>query len=430
MDEILVHVSAPTTHKSDDMYRSLARAYADFEPYHSGESRGHDATTVKSTLSKSAPRRSCDDAHVTDLAGSKESYGSFPSCISSGDGVSIPPFAAASLESFDDSVVDSSRLAQLERIQHHWRKTTRPGSSFPATSSANVSSLDKLDATFIDDSQLAAQALQSQLFDRGSTTSADTSDGEEDGELERKSCSEPALPLERSPGIKRTATDQGVNIEAGSPRFLSRQGHPTTRINEPCPNPIHGRALSQNPLAALSQPLQATPLQERLRTTHPPSLDFSQLPIEVFPPAPEVSIRCPNTLPSQMTAYLDGLKQENLGRFKPAGRSRILRADERGYWLIDTVNWSQKEQRDFWQALCEHVRLGDFGWGVSVFREPPSSSKIEMGSNARLGQVRFYCWAEVVEETWLALWTCSRGNMAGSGTTLLDAEDTIVVQVP
>jgi hypothetical protein len=428
MDEILVHVSAPTTHKSDDTYRFLARAYADFEPYNPDEDRGHNLTIVKNAPANSSKRGSFEDAHVV-LAASKESFGSFPSCIPSGDDCNVPSFSAASLESFQNSVVDSSRLAQLERIQLHWKRKTGVKSSFPPASSANIPSAGDPGATFIEDSQLAAQALQSQLFDRGSTTSEATSDEEGEG-LEPESRSETGLSLQRPSDNRRSPSDQTTHVEAATSSILPDKKQPAVRVDERHNILDYPRTLPRRSPVTPSKPLKAAPLQERFRSTHPPSLDFSQLPTEVFPPAPKISIRCPNALPSQTTAYLKGLKHDYVDRFKPAVRSRTLKADERGFWLIDTVNWSQKEQYDFWSVLCEHIRLGDFGWGVSLFREPPSSGKIVLGSNARLGQVRLYCWGEVVEEAWLALWTCSRGNIAGSGTRWLDAEDATVIQVP
>ena len=178
MDEILVHVSAPTTRGNDDMYRALSEAYASFEPYDQGQI---DSRQSESGLQAgNAARESFDEAEVTALTESKETYGSFPSHITSKQEQDVPTYLAASFDSLQDSLVDSSRLAQLERMQRHWRKRKAPRASLLPKSSKKATSNDDANTTFIEDSQSAAQALESQLFDHGSTTSEATSEEEEE----------------------------------------------------------------------------------------------------------------------------------------------------------------------------------------------------------------------------------------------------------
>jgi hypothetical protein len=46
-----------------------------------------------------------------------------------------------------------------------------------------------------------------------------------------------------------------------------------------------------------------------------------------------------------------------------------------------------------------------------------------------LGRVRLYCWAEVVEHTWLLLWLCSKGEVVGSGCKWMDADGSVAFEM-
>ncbi|KAF2707550.1 hypothetical protein K504DRAFT_38383 [Pleomassaria siparia CBS 279.74] len=415
MDEILVHVSAPATRQNDEMYRSLAGAYAEFKAYeHNGDQELRIAPTpdVPSSLVFGEPTGALVD--VSMINGSRDIYGSFPSQLSSVDDYGKSLDRSNNQHSFKqsvepDSLLPTNRLGQLERVQAHWRQQAGPRSSAfneqRATFRSSLSSANP-DTTFIEDSQLAAQAIESQLYDnnRGSTTSEDTSDDESSAGIR----SGPSYlhivgdPLHVSPKLPApTEADQAPSSVAGLEFTL----HSFRSVTNDTQNSFgHANAIVE-------------------------SLNFSILPYEIFSPAPKVSVESPGTLPSQITPHLGAIQKQNPKRFKPARVSRTLGVDERGHWLVETENWSPKVQYDFWLSLSSHVRAGELGWGVNLYRDPPDIPKASQAA-LQLGSVRLYCWGEVVEHTWLSLWLCSKGKVSGSGLRWFDAADNVVIRVP
>lgn len=149
--------------------------------------------------------------------------------------------------------------------------------------------------------------------------------------------------------------------------------------------------------------------------------NFEAVPFEVFPPAPVVTVQTPKRLPSQITDYLGTLKRTNPHRFKAKTKLRTLEADERGCWIVDTRSWPSHLQLDFWTSLVDHIESGSFGWGVTLHRESMRASE--------LGTIRIYCWGEIAEHIWLALWLCSRGKISGTVSSWVDAGEEVVIKV-
>jgi hypothetical protein len=305
-----------------------------------------------------------------------------------------------------------NRLGQLERIQADWRKRKDPGPSGSGERQSSISSFVasiNLDTTFIEDSQLAARVIESQLYERGSATSEDTS---EDDSMEESQPEflRPSISAEQPLLSQSSTSSRGVGEEQYPSTEVASMLQSTHAITSSATNCIH------DSIGDLS--------------TLPDFLDFSELTCEVFPPAPKVSIESPGTLPSQITTHLAAIQQQNPKRFTPSKISRTLELDERGYWLIESATWPLNIQYEFWSSLCKYVKDGRFGWGVTLYRDPPNPPT--MGSQAAngLGLVRLYCWGEIVEHIWLSLWLCSKGKVAGSGLRWFDAEDNVVVRVP
>lgn len=147
--------------------------------------------------------------------------------------------------------------------------------------------------------------------------------------------------------------------------------------------------------------------------------DFSELPMDAFPPPPITSVACPEILPSQITKHLAAIRTKNPTRFRPRKVHRNLEHDERGFWRIDCTRWSSHAQCDFWLLLCEHVCSGRVGWATTLHREA--------GTNRDLGLVRLYCWGEVVEHMWLLLWLCSKGKASELDAKWIDANGIAVI---
>jgi hypothetical protein len=161
--EILVHISAPATRQNDDLYRSLADAYIRFEPGGASLDKPPHVEHGKSRI-------------ISNVTTSKDSYGSFPSHMDSGNHSSSQGQADAQTTSSldEESQLPTSRLDQLERIQARWKQTT----SRPSLASVHCPSTAREDNTFVDESQFAYQVMESQILDNVSMTSEDTSDDE------------------------------------------------------------------------------------------------------------------------------------------------------------------------------------------------------------------------------------------------------------
>lgn len=334
------------------------------------------------------------------LTASKASYGSFPT---------MTPAGGRFLEA-DKSMRPASRLAQLDRSYLSWRKRAIPKSSFVHDGAEPPITSDDLDADtgFIEDSQSALQALQSQLQDTYSATSVDTSEDE-------------------------YAEDHGGEDDEPS-RPHTPPVHPVDPINspqseeleeQPLPGSLDDTVLDDLDVSMLHEltdlPHTSSPIPREKSEYFPDDTKFPELPINVFPPPPNTSVVRPETLPSQVTKHLAAIKAENPNRFRPIKVWRDLEHDERGFWRIDCTCWSLDAQRDFWSLLCEHVCSGQVGWATTLHREPVVHSE--------LGLVRLYCWGEVVEHMWLLIWLCSKAKASGMESKWIDANGIAVIEM-
>jgi hypothetical protein len=460
MDELLVHISAPVTRKNDDIYRFLANAYLDFEAYQPNAIDSHNASNEQQRSSCNQPTsgdEAGDSLEAPNSITSKDLYGSFPSQVSS-ESLRQTQYGSIiheSADSTDDSPMGTSHLGQLELIQSIWKREQQS-----RLSGSRNSVTDPIVETFIEDTQLAACAVHSQLLDNTST-SQDISEDEMDNSV-------PHI----NGAITHSPSQNHANCPVVSPELFALQ-HTTNSAAEvdlvgtfspklrpaklfratPNSHQIPLKDVSQNPNAGISAVEGSTTYSTPLTTlrspqetgsvavsscipntwsseSHADTIDFNAIPLEMLPPGPKTSTNAPGTLPSQMTQYLKVIKKQNRCRFAPSRRARPLEPDERGYWLVETATWTPKLQYDFWSLLCDHVRKGNFGWGVFLYRDPQSPMNGELRGARGIGQVRLYCWGEITEEIWLALWLCSNGKISVSGSRWMDAGDNIVMQVP
>ncbi|KAF2277442.1 uncharacterized protein EI97DRAFT_416321 [Westerdykella ornata] len=405
MDEVLVHITTPTTRQKDEVYRSLANAYHQFEPC-----SVHHSEPTGNMISHSGPDGDPVNADTNqgqasedDLLPSKESFWSFPTHVSSEKSENFPPPdpSRTPADSMADSLVDSSRLAQLERIRKVWKKRQDARSSvsqaFRSSGRKNDRELD--DAAYLDDTQLAAQAIQSQLSDTCSMTSEDTSDDE------FNSCYHgTAVPAGPPPEASSANADDENKRQ--SPESISQKCQDSPVPEKDYQDRLEDLQVSDEDVSAYS-------------------FDLDVLPVQIVPPGPTISVGAADKLPSQMTAFLHTVKRRGSGLFVPVDRTRALEADERGYWSVDTTEWPVTTQNRFWRSLNHRVSCGDLGWGILLYRESECTKQ-----DVSLGRIRVYCWGEVAEAIWLVLWICSGGNIHGSLSKWLDAEGTMVIQMP
>jgi hypothetical protein len=299
--------------------------------------------------------------------------------------------------SFADSDPSSSRLAQLERIQREWKSRTdaKARNQDAQRSSGRSVNSSALDATFIEDSQLAAQAIHSQLSEF-----SNFSEGLSDGDIEN--------------ALHSTLKPKYTEEERSSSPEETNEEETTTLL---VPGTQSSNSVDQ---------YDEDTLEDIVNDTLPYPLDFAKLPLEVYPPGPEVTTEAPTKLPSQKTSFLKATRRRKPDIFKPLKVMRQLRYDERGCWQFDTQRWPREAQFHFWTSLTQLLEKGKLGWGLSLYREPDDPSSRDRS----LGQVRLYCWGEIVKEIWALLHTCSLGEISGSGSSWLDADELVVVEMP
>lgn len=444
--EVLVHISTPATRHNDDLFRSLADAYLDFEPHaRHGDESLRDVVNGESILPlRSEPNiahtdvpQARDTVDTSIFSTSNGSYGSFPSQVSSESRTDIHTGFVD-----DGSGPTSSRLARLDRIHMYWKEKTTPKSSFIKDQSRPPSHASTdVDTAFIEDTQLGAQALQSQLPDSYSSTDEDTSESE----------AEPDIPLSEvrtSQSSQRITQDTRLDVPKLATPHASASSHEMSPICNTQQNvesqavqaqksfrtvsvaastaviaelqvvPRSGRNIPSLRSAELAPSKKRKGLDDSLKSNVE---DFSKVPFEAYPPAPKVTIERPGRLPSQITKHLAAIKAQNPKRFRHSKKHRTPKPDERGYWSVSCSTWPVSFQYEFWTSLCEHITSGRLGWGITLHREASSAQD--------LGSMRLYCWAEVAEHTWLILWLCSKGQIAGSGSKWCDAEGAVVFEV-
>lgn len=403
-DEVLVHISAATTRQNDELFRSLANAYIEFEPHRTHSKGSLRNRTRELQASEWQPKQSSSRTRIDTTTGvadpvaptaSEEPSGSFPSIVPA-DGY-YPEHL--------DSVRSTSRLAQLDRSYLSWRKRATPRPSFAHSGPEKRVCSDGFDTDtgFIEDSQTALQALQSQLQDTYAATSANTS-GDEDGE-------DDPIARPHSPPNYAINPARTQESEKSAERRLSVPLAETTLNDVDVRMPYKLTDLLDPSSLEVYDSSEDTAVET----------DFLELPADAFPPPPIISVARPGILPSQITKHLAAIKATNSTRFRPRKVRRTLEHDERGSWHMGCKRWSSTAQRDFWLSLCEHVSSGRVGWATTIHREA--------GSHGDLGLVRLYCWGEAVEHMWLLLWLCSKGRVSGLGLQWIDASGIAVVEM-
>lgn len=452
-NELLVHISAPTTRQSDELYQSLADAYLEFEPLQTNpeDVRRTDASNKPALSMLNNPPAAetgsffYGTADTSFLSTSKDSYGSFPSHLSSEN---VKSTAGAITQSYSDAAEEdlppsSSRLAQLERIHRNGegRRILRSSSAAGGRIANQIpSSPDDADTGFIEDTQLAVHDLQSQLQDSFSMISDDTSEDNSHGEKTQddlQAVAEQDEPTDESvTEVLVTATPYKSEAVPERRRSMRLKGansvaeEPETSFSKPSTRASSAIAKAQE-VQPENTPQASTPRPKITKggpTTTPGSvqltqpIDFAKLQIEVYPPEPKVSTEQPGTLPCQITPALAAIKAKDPTSFKPIKTSKEPKPDDRGHWLINCSNWTTQLQQTFWNDTCEQIASGQLGWGVTLYRE---------GGTARaLGKVKLYCWGEVVEHMWLALCLYSKGAASGCGSRWIDADGNAAFVMP
>ncbi|KAI8940018.1 hypothetical protein NX059_003740 [Plenodomus lindquistii] len=427
-DEILAHISAPTTRQVDNLYQSVADAYHEFEPHNTLQD-SHRTRRVQSrpsgaSLKTSAGTRdnNSDLVATSAIASSKDSFGSFPSHVPSDDHVSSFVQGASQVEA--DSIEygsgpTSSRLERLERLHQDWRQHTTPKTSFNRSfrfsrQAPQAEDDDGADTAFIEDTQLGLEALQSQLemgSDRpsqeGTQSDAESEDYTGVFQVSDVDDNDPGSGAARLESSSAVAVHLGGNIDD---------------LTLACPSPPGAAdAPIGSPYKASRNAIAATPkISSNKKSRAVETYDFSYLEIDVFPAYADISVSRPRKLPSQKTPHLAALRTQYPKCFKLSEKKYNPLADDRGYWVVECGHWSVKSQLEFWSEMEELVSSGKLGWGTTLHRITDSANL--------LGQVRLYCWGELIEHMWLQLWKSSGGRVAGTHSKWYDAGGAAVLE--
>lgn len=432
--EILVHTSAPSTKKNDDIYHAIAEEYSRFEPY-----QVHGKETASSLVYPSLVQSHAPD-HVTEGPvtptnankgipskiispdTSKDLYGSFPSQFYTEKRVVESSVHHGTWQSTqEDPTPSSSRLGALEALQTKWKEQQRTESDLGSSLyMSTIKTASSWNDAMIDDTQLALQMMESQVRDDFSTISEDTEEDELVPETEFVRETELVPETQFVTTQLPTGTLRVQRAQSQSDQVQDSHTNHTSSSSLDTPSPIASAHLqTRRPLS--SQISMGESFASSFSMDSGLYEDFQGLPFEILPPLPKITTDCPHTLPSQITRFFTAIKKQNPERFKPLYTSRGLEHDERGHWRVDCRNWPLHIQLELWRSFGNYVRRGQMGWGVAMYRDEHSLHSLDL--------IRVYCWGEVVEHVWIALWLCSKGKMAGSGSRWLDGNDDVIVDM-
>ncbi len=390
VDELMVHISAPTSRRDDDRYRRLALASQDFQ--------------VDKVVNLYATGR-CDDKG--------EGHGTLKPIRSS----ALPEIPLDKGASFAESEPFPREILihGSSRVSIPQTRTSPLGVSPKDSRWIGVSDTY---VEYIDDSLRAKAALESQLLTSSLKALGYSSPLDQNVAFQATPSSE-SLNYNEDTTPSSESQQQARHISSSAPR------DPALSNPEPVIEDHHERRLSPRAVPASSP-------RDLPATEHAASpLPFL---LEILPPLPPTTmLRGPV---SHITpAFYQLAKTLDLSsRFRPLHTARNLRPLERGHWCIDTISWESGLQHDFWSYLGEFIKAGTAGWGVSCFRSSPveDDGRIAetISKDAQLGVVKIYCWGEIVGHVYLLAFVASKSKVKKIGAKWVDASEQVVVQMP
>jgi len=390
VDEVMVHISAPTSKRDDDRYRRLALASQDFQ--------------VENVVNLYPTRRRDDkgDGHGT---------------LRPNRSLALPEIP------FDNGASSAeSEPSQREILTHGSTRVSRPEIrisplEISPKESRRVGVFDTY-VEYIDDSLRAKAALESQLFTSSLKALGHSSPLDQSAALQAPRSSE-SLNYNEVTTSNSESQQQARHDPSSTPR------DPALSNPEHTVEDHHERRLS--PLAVSASPLRDLPATEDAAFPLP-------FLLEIIPPLPPTTMHRGPV--SHITPAFHQLAKtlDLFSRFRPLHSVRNLRPLERGHWCIDTISWESGLQHDFWSYLGEFIKAGSAGWGVSCFRSIPVGEDgviIEkISKDAPLGVVKIYCWGEIVGHVYLLAFVASKSKVKRIGAKWVDASEQVVVQMP
>ncbi|KAF2147781.1 hypothetical protein K461DRAFT_316666 [Myriangium duriaei CBS 260.36] len=257
------------------------------------------------------------------------------------------------------------------------------------------------------------------------------------------------------PPTKRRTSPNPAPRPAAPPRPAPlATAPPSTNVqptsNPPLPSPSSPPSFQLPPPPTDALPQSSSPPPPSSQPQPP------KQPLILRPPLPPTSL-LPFDPSSLITPTLSNLLLDPhlADRYHPRHIARPLRPTERGHWLFhpEATHWSPKAQWEMWDFLSRLVGSGYTGWGVWAVRSPPSTTttttdgagaegegrdeKDRRGTEGRegeeeeeeqgLGEVRVFCWGEVVQHVYLMLYVASKNRIRKAGPRWCDARGEVVV---
>ncbi|KAG8631907.1 hypothetical protein KVT40_001047 [Elsinoe batatas] len=152
------------------------------------------------------------------------------------------------------------------------------------------------------------------------------------------------------------------------------------------------------------------------------------LSLSIMPPPASVSTQPePSTFITPNFRTMKG-NEDIKDRYAPKHVTRAIRPRERGYWIF-TPQWTPQIERYFWTFMSQVIEVGNAGWGVWCVRTPEQAVDEEGRPVERLGQVRVFCWGEVIEHVYLMLYISSRNHIRKANPVWCDASGKVVIRI-
>lgn len=222
-----------------------------------------------------------------------------------------------------------------------------------------------------------------------------------------------------SNGLKRTRSEP-VNIErVPGTSILSR------KVDAPAADLLARPADDLAQVIGDASGPKTTPPDGELLVT------MQALSRRIQPLEPKVSI---DNFTTHVTTHLRYLANDSVvaDQYKPVSASREIRPLERGFWLVTCpISWQLQLQIEFWRFLDNFIGAGLAGWGVWCTREHIRADAVaaEDDQCRSFGDVKVYCWGEVVKHLYLVLLAASKAKARKLGLQWIDAEGMVVVQM-
>lgn len=182
-----------------------------------------------------------------------------------------------------------------------------------------------------------------------------------------------------------------------------------------------------------TSPAQVATEDESPDITTEDAQTYTRIPTTIRPSAPIASI---STFTTHVTPALQHLADDSaVSRcFNPVYVARDIDVLERGHWFIDCQAWTKPLQIQFWTILQDVVGSGSAGWGVWCYR---GADEISIESIAdrpaacdpTFGPVKVYGFGEVARHIYLLLYVASNSKVRRAGLRWIDCEGKVVIQM-